>query len=446
MIVDESDLIPENDLEEPREIAEKRRAAIAATPIPETAAPPIWNPKSRAGVRFATGVAGPAIGGAMGGTAGGVGGAMIAEGVDALMSPPEERPSLSGAAARVGLQAAIPPVLNKAAQTLAPLTKQIPSVLPKAALESKAAAIARGVVHRAGLFKSLTTEEKGVLDGIVQETTKYSPLIDAKDLLAALEAKAPIFGKDEFSTLLSAFKDAAKAGNGTLSLPELHVIMRTARSQAKTRFAKQAIALVKKDVLDTMEQHITATHPKGATLGPMFRRLNNEIGTKLGIAEDAIDLIHTNPMRAIQHIAGNENALRTVQALDSVAGTNFAPQIRSFGELLRLEGQKAATAASLKISQESARKLLRGMLTTSAIGSGGLTNVLLALLVGRQAGTLPLETPAAHVARWVAKSTPGLLGAAGKGAEALFGKQAPVAPFAAAVPEDDLLADESEAP
>jgi hypothetical protein len=91
-IVQEDDLIPEEDLEQPSETAEQRRAAIEGAPLPETAAPPIWNKKSRAGVRAVTGIALPMIatGGAVGGAGAlrGMAGAAGAEALDALMFRP----------------------------------------------------------------------------------------------------------------------------------------------------------------------------------------------------------------------------------------------------------------------------------------------------------------------------------------------------------------------
>jgi hypothetical protein len=459
-IVQEDDLIPEeSDLEQPGETAAGRLAGIAATPLPETAAPPLWNKKSRAGVRLVTGVALPAIatGGAIGGAGAlrGMAGAAAAEGLDALMSPSEERPSLGGAAARVAMQGAIPAVAGKVASKLAPLAEKIPSLIPKSAMESEAASLARNVIHKATLFKAIPTEMKGELDAIVKEATHYSPLIDAKDILQTFAEKRVIFGKAEFDNIVEAVEIAAKDGNGNVALPELHAILRTAQEQAGTRAQKAALKLVKKDILDTMEKHISEVHPLGAAAGTLFRKLNNEIGTKLGIAEDAIHLFQVDPLKAVRNIASNPEATGVIKALDHMTGSQFGPKIAALSQTAISEGQKAGQAAALTAAQHEARKLLKGVLAVggtmagAASGAkggivggigGGMGGLLLSLFATKMPGALPLEGATAKTAMGAAKAAPAATAAVGRGATAALDQLFPAA--AAPVDESDLDLDE----
>lgn len=426
-MVDESDLqTDESDLETPAQTAAARRTAIAQSEIPPTQRPPIWNPQSRAATRFVAGVALPSIAAApfTGGASilAGMGGAAAAEGIDYATSPPEERPSLAGAATRVAAQGAIPAVLGRVGKTLAPLAEKIPTLIPKAAMESEAASIARNVVHKAQLFKATTTEEKDLIDGIVQETTHYSPLIDAKDILQKLDEVKPMFRiKEAYEEIVDAVKVAAKDGNGNVALPELHAILRRARQMATTKADWKAIGLAKSELLDAMEEHISANHPLGAKAGTLFRKLNNEIGTKLGVVEDAMDLFKNDPMKAITNIARSEDARYMIKALDHVAGTNFAPQIDALSQKVITEGAKVGQAATIKAAQAEARQTLKGVLTAAAIGTGGVSNILLSLIVGRIPGQLPLERTVGRVAVGAAKAALPATAVVGKGIESLFG-------------------------
>jgi hypothetical protein len=444
---DELDPLSEEDLEQPSETAAARRAAIETSSIPETEGPPLWNPKSRAGVRLVTGVALPSIAAApfTGGAsiAAGMGGAAGAEGLDALMSPPEERPSLAGAAARVGAQGAVPLALGKVGKKLAPLAEKIPALLPKAVMEGKAASLMRNIMHKSDLFKMTTTEEKDILDGIVTEANNSSPLIDAADVLAKLKEHAPIFGKENYNALIGTFEEAAREGNGTLGLGEIQAILRKARSEAITRSDKQAVNIAKGDLLDTMEKHISAVHPLGAHAGALFRRLNNEIGMKLGIAESAAALVRGNPVRAVMNIAQSRDAVNTLRAFDHVSGSTLAPELEALSGLIMKEGNKAGQAATLKAAQEEARKLLRGILTASAVGTGGFSNILLSILVGRVPGGLPFEKTLAVGAKGLAAAGQPIAAGAARGVsaglDALFPSEKPPE----SIDETDL---ESETP
>jgi hypothetical protein len=303
-------------------------------------------------------------------------------------------------------------------------------------MESEAAGIARNVLHKANLFKAIPTEMKETLDGIVQETAQHSPLIDAKDILQQFAEKKVVFAKEAYDNIVGAVKEAAKQGNGNVLLPELHAILRTARSQASSRADKKAIELVKDEILDTMEKHISKVHPLGDHAGKLFRRLNNEIGTKLGIAEDAMELFARDPLKAVSNVARNPEARGVIKALDHLTGSNFTPQIEKLAATVTREGAKQGEVAALKASQAEARGLLKNLLTASAIGSGGFSNVMLSLLIGRMPGALPLEAPAARAAMGAAKAAPGVTAAVGKGAEALFGQPRLAAP--APVAESDL--------
>jgi hypothetical protein len=440
-IIEEDELVPlsEEDLEQPSETAEQRRAAIAATPIPETARPSIWNPKSRAGVRLATGIAAPTIAAApfTGGMSilAGMGGAAAAEGIDALMSPGTpfsgegEQPSLAGAAARVGAQGAIPLALGKVGKKLAPLAEKIPEVLPKVVTEGRAASLMRNIMHKSELFRLTTTEDKEILDGIVREANHHSPLIDAGDVLEKLSEHKPIFGQGEYNALVNTFKDAAKEGNGTLGLGEIHAILRKARAEALTRADRQAVNIAKKDLLDTMEQHIFEVHPEGAKAAEQFRRLNNEIGMKLGIAESAADLVKGNPLRAVMNIAQNRDAINTLRAFDAISGSSLAPELESLSGLILKEGNKASQAALLQAAQEDARKLLRGIITASAIGTGGMSNILMSILINRVPGGLPFEKTLALGAKGLAgvgqPLTAGVAHGVSAGIDALFPSEQP---------------------
>jgi len=442
--IEEDDLEPlsEEDLEQPSETAEQRRAAIASTPIPETSAPPLWNPKSRAGVRLVTGLAGPTIAAApfTGGASivAGMGGAAVAEGIDALMSPGTpfsgegEQPSLAGAAARVGAQGAIPLALGKVGKKLAPLAEKIPEVLPKAVTESRAASLMRNIMHKSELFRLTTTEDKEILDGIVQEANHSSPLIDATDVLGKLSEHKPIFGQAEYNSLVNTFKDAAKEGNGTLGLGEIHAILRQARAQALTRADRQAVEIAKKDLLDTMEKHIAEVHPLKEVAAKQFRRLNNEIGMKLGIAESASALVKGNPLRAVMNIAQNRDAINTLRSFDAVSGSSLAPELEALSGLVLKEGNKASQVALLQAAQEDARKLLRGIITASAIGTGGMSNVLMSILINRVPGGLPFEKTLALGAKGLAgvsqPLTAGIARGVSAGLDSLFPSEQPPKP------------------
>lgn len=426
-IVDESDLIAdESDLETPAETAAKRKAAIEASSIPETSRPPLWNPKSRAAVRNVVGVAAPTIAAApfAGGRAilAGMGGAAAAEGIDYAMSPEGEKPSVPGMVARTAAQGVIPAVLGKVGQKLAPLAEKIPAVLPRSVMESEAMGAVRGVIHKARLFKALTTTERETLDGIVKETSEHSPLIDAKDLLAALDAtrKKVSLGKASYDEIVDAVKLAAKESNGNVPLAELHAILRAARAQVGSKADAVAVDTIKTDILNTMEKHITTEHPLGAKLGPLFRKLNNTIGTKLGIAEDAARLVEGNPLPAVLRIASDPDKLGIIQALDHQTGSAFRSQIEALAAKYGRETAKAGTAAALKVAQADARQLLKGIITASAIGTGGMSNVLMSLLVGRLPGQLPLEGAIAKTAIGAAKAAPAMTAAAGQGLSDLF--------------------------
>lgn len=445
-VIDENDLEPlsEEDLEQPSETAEQRRAAIASTPIPETSAPSLWNPKSRAGVRLTTGIALPTIAAApfTGGAsiAAGMGGAAVAEGLDALMSPPEERPTLAGAAARVGLQGAVPLALGKVGKKLAPLAEKIPEVLPKAVTENRAASLMRNIMHKSELFRLTTTEDKEILDGIVSEANHYSPLVDAKDVLGKLSEHKPIFGQGEYNNLVNTFKDAAKEGNGTLGLGEIHAILRQARAQALTRADRQAVDIAKNDLLDTMEQHIAAVHPLKEVAAKQFRRLNNEIGMKLGIAESAADLVKGNPLRAVMNISQNRDAIMTLRAFDAISGSSLAPELEALSGLVLKEGNKASQAALLQAAQEDARKLLQRIVTVSATGAGvasagvggGFSGLLLSILVNRIPGGYPFEKTLALGAKGLAgisqPLTAGVARGVSAGIDALFPSEQPPKP------------------
>jgi hypothetical protein len=439
-VTDESDLIPtdESDLipnaPDVPDTPAARLARIKATPLPETSG----STSLRSKLRTATGIGLPVIGDIAAGPVGGAAGSAAAEGLDKLISPPEEAPTLLGSASRIGAQAAAPFVMSKVAGKLAPLAEKLPSLIPKSVLESEAAGILRGVVHKATLFKNLTTPEKEIVDGIVNETSHYSPLIDAKDLLATLKegAKRAGFRAEKYGQVVDAVKVAASEGNGSVALPEVHAILRQFRASVTSQSERKAVDLISGDLLDTMEQHIAENHPLKAQAAAQFRNLSNMIGTKLGIAEDAMRLAKVNPLQAIRNIAQNPDSKGVIQALDWMTGSSFMPQIEAHASKIIEQGTKAGSAVALKAAQEEARKTLTNLMVAAGAGTGRLVNAIGAMFLGRNLGATG-EAAMALGARTAAKVAPAATAAAGKGVEALFGptKPAPDNPLLAEAPD-----------
>jgi len=484
-IVDESDLEPatEEDLQTVSQEAATRRAAILKAPLPETQAPPIWNKKSRAGVRFVTGVALPSIAAApfTGGASlvAGALGAMGAEGLDYAMSPEEERPTLLGGGVRTAATLAVPYGFGKVAGKLAPLAQKLPEAVKIPLGPAKEAVSAVGgklvaAVGKAGGFAAKAgerTEESELRSLLLKELEHYSPGIHAVDVAELFRTwfdpkKALPAGLDavrkQFVTFGDDIIEEAKAAGGVLPLTRVEELLHNFSSEAFKGVPKRAAREASNTLRQLIANHIGKIHGDPAKAD--YLRLTNAIRTRLDVAEGLGEIMRKNPITAVQRILAHPDGKGALQAFDQMNGTAFLPiaekldqQIKAVSAAKIAGSAGRAARATLREAQNTARNFLKGVIVTAAaaggaiggssmggvggavMGSTSLGGIMLSLMAGRAKGAIPLEKLATGTAKGLAVAARPVTTTVGQTAKALFGRKEPQPETA---PESDLLPEE----
>jgi hypothetical protein len=297
-------------------------------------------------------------------------GNLALEGFNYLTQSEQDRPSALGAGARSVAQAAIPLGIGKIAENLSPLLSKAPPPVAREGVEIAATQLGRGIRHEGQMLKRIPTDAKEVLDKIVDEADAVmAPKVAVDDLISTLSSKEPTYGATEFVKLIDDIKDAA-AGRTEIGLVKLHKLLRGARASASTPMERKAVELAKRDIMESLTERISATHPLGEKAAELFTRMNGEIATTLDIAEGAIRTAKNARPMDIVRMAADADKIGAIQALDHMQGTNYAPQVRALAAQIEQTGQMKAAAGVLKQQQEEARRLLKGLLIAASTVSG----------------------------------------------------------------------------
>lgn len=293
-------------------------------------------------------------------------GAAASEISDYFKSVPEDRPTLTGAATRVGLQTAVPLATSgiatglNAAFSKAPLP---PSPLPVSPPVSAAAKAEFGSGLKQGVDTALAqkTVERELKEGLLQETAHLAPRVRVMELIKQLRNAPAAFARNEFDDLTKELTRLAKRGNGFMSITELEETLRAAGKEAVDsgdanamkayRFLKSRI---NQEIIDNVTQHLG---PDAAT---KVKDLTSYIAGHMDVAEEAASYLTKDPVTIFRRVANNPEAAQVLEAFDHLNGTDYLAQVKALeAQASEFAAAKAAAASGNAVAKAAYQQALR---------------------------------------------------------------------------------------